>query len=83
MTEYLVMNKFAMGTHTMDGYSKNARYNLITLEPVINMNDGFFSHFSLSLLNIQHQSVLVITLFDVQQILVHVTLFDIFLIIPL
>lgn len=61
--------------------TKNARYNLITLESIINMNDGFFSHFSLSPLNIQHQSILVITLFYVQQILMHFTL-DIFLTIP-
>jgi len=33
---------------------------LISLEPVINMNDGFFGHFSL--LGIQHRSILVITL---------------------
>jgi len=39
---------------------KNARRNLISLEPVINMNDGFFGYFSL--LGIQHRSILVITL---------------------
>lgn len=38
-------------------YSKKRKMHLITFKPVINMNDGFFSHFSLQLLGIQHQKI--------------------------